>query len=838
MTVPSQVNRSGPYLGNGVTTVFDYEFKIDDENHLKVVKRNAAGVESELVIDDDYIVSDVGNPSGGQVAVVVAPAAGETITLLRNVPFVQETDLENQGAYYAETVENALDLAVMRDQQLQEQVSRAVRIPASADPSELDSLIADIIRLGDSATNIDTVAGSIAQVNAVGSNIGDVQTVATIAASVENVASISTEIQIAASIQNEIVDVANIAPIVPDIPGYAAAAVDAKNAAEDWATRPEDDPVPESSGGDGATTYSALHWAAKAASNAATAAGLKPYATRTEIKALNIAEETTAYLKEAGREGVFEWRFGDYSAEIAADTLEGIYLKADGVAATVGAWVRSYYGLANVKLWGAALDNTQDDTEAFNVALAVAKDVLFPEGLAYITDMIQVPNNGNLIGLGVGRSRFSIKSDFNLSAECVVKLGTSENQALIDKIGFEFFQPTSAVRADMIQYPYAVGHRNIPRARIGHIRISRGWNGIDASQNAGGATYDWIECGTLNIGLHIDGALDTMNIGRFRFWPFGMSANVNVGVVYRDGLTIAATIGKCDGLEGEIHSFRGRVEFNANGAGSAGRHLHALHLDGDGARLRVLDGVLDIDYLYCTKTSTPTDSNILLDGVGNNPAVRIANIDMRSSQTAVGILVNVGSLSINGGSIDHRALGHEAALVQSSGQLAIRNTELRALGARTVPYVRSNNASATLIVQDCNAPSNGGTGTLINLPAATADSMIGPNSYGGRSLDVAAGVAIGKIKEGYRGYSSGDATTTVRLPDGWSIIRVSAGNYSITHNLGWTLSRTLVGVFPQDAGEAVGSMDIANSTTNSIRVRTKLGGAATDLPFSFSVEHI
>ena len=35
--------------------------------------------------------------------------------------------------------------------------------------------------------------------------------------------------------------------------------------AEDWAIRPEDDPVPVSSGGDGATTFSALHWSAKSA---------------------------------------------------------------------------------------------------------------------------------------------------------------------------------------------------------------------------------------------------------------------------------------------------------------------------------------------------------------------------------------------------------------------------------------------------------------------------------------------------------------------------------------------------------------------------------------------
>jgi hypothetical protein len=128
MTVPSEISHSGPYNGNGVTTVFDYEFRIVSENHLTVIK-TVGGVQTTLAIDADYIVSDVGGLEGGQVVLTVAPAIGETITILRNVPFTQDTDLENQGAYFAETIENSLDLAVMRDQQLQEQVDRALLMP-------------------------------------------------------------------------------------------------------------------------------------------------------------------------------------------------------------------------------------------------------------------------------------------------------------------------------------------------------------------------------------------------------------------------------------------------------------------------------------------------------------------------------------------------------------------------------------------------------------------------------------------------------------------------------------------------------------------------------------
>lgn len=132
MTVASDVSRSGPYNGNGSTTIFNYEFRILDAEHLQVIKTLSSGHEITLTLGTDYTVSGVGNPDGGQVTLSVAPSAGEKLTILRSVPFVQETDLENQGPYYAETVEDAFDLATMRDQQLREQLSRTLRIPASS----------------------------------------------------------------------------------------------------------------------------------------------------------------------------------------------------------------------------------------------------------------------------------------------------------------------------------------------------------------------------------------------------------------------------------------------------------------------------------------------------------------------------------------------------------------------------------------------------------------------------------------------------------------------------------------------------------------------------------
>lgn len=129
MTVSSETNKSGPYSGNGVTTVFAYGFRILDATHLRVVSTQA-GAET-TVSPSAYTVSGVGSPSGGNVTFTTAPVSGVTITILRDVPFVQETDLENQGAFFAEVVEDAFDAAAMRDQQLKEELGRALQLPVA-----------------------------------------------------------------------------------------------------------------------------------------------------------------------------------------------------------------------------------------------------------------------------------------------------------------------------------------------------------------------------------------------------------------------------------------------------------------------------------------------------------------------------------------------------------------------------------------------------------------------------------------------------------------------------------------------------------------------------------
>jgi len=79
-----------------------------------------------------YGVTGIGSPTGGAVTYPLAGAplaSGVAINLRRVVPYVQSTSIVNQGGFYPDVIEAALDYATMEAQQLAEGLSRAVQVP-------------------------------------------------------------------------------------------------------------------------------------------------------------------------------------------------------------------------------------------------------------------------------------------------------------------------------------------------------------------------------------------------------------------------------------------------------------------------------------------------------------------------------------------------------------------------------------------------------------------------------------------------------------------------------------------------------------------------------------
>jgi hypothetical protein len=110
--------------------------------------------------------------------------------------------------------------------------------------------------------------------------------------------------------------------------------------------------------------------ASAAATDARNILDTAPYVdTRTELKAIDTTKETVAFLKEARREGLFIWQTGNFSVSIAADTAEGVYIKATAIASSAGAWVRVFAGPADVRWFGVVGDNATDNITAIEAML-------------------------------------------------------------------------------------------------------------------------------------------------------------------------------------------------------------------------------------------------------------------------------------------------------------------------------------------------------------------------------------------------------------------------------------------------------------------------------------
>lgn len=122
MTVSTEVNQEG-YTGNGVTTTFGYRFRILKADNLTVTRIDASGAETVLLLGTDYAVTGAGSYSGGNVVLNAALPNGLTLTIERNLAIVQETDLRNQGTFFAEVHEDVFDYITMILQQLRRLLS-------------------------------------------------------------------------------------------------------------------------------------------------------------------------------------------------------------------------------------------------------------------------------------------------------------------------------------------------------------------------------------------------------------------------------------------------------------------------------------------------------------------------------------------------------------------------------------------------------------------------------------------------------------------------------------------------------------------------------------------
>jgi hypothetical protein len=129
MTISSTTVRNS-YSGDNSTTTFSYTFKIFADSDIQVIIRSTDGTETTKTITTHYTVTGAGASGGGSVIFTSGniPTSTQTVVLRRNIPQTQAIDYIANDPFPAESHEEGLDRATMAIQQLQEEVTRSLKL--------------------------------------------------------------------------------------------------------------------------------------------------------------------------------------------------------------------------------------------------------------------------------------------------------------------------------------------------------------------------------------------------------------------------------------------------------------------------------------------------------------------------------------------------------------------------------------------------------------------------------------------------------------------------------------------------------------------------------------
>lgn len=148
MTISSTNRKAGPYLGNGTIVTFPFSFKVFKKEDLAIIYADEHGIEQLMLLESDYTVqlnTEQETTPGGTVTLIHAPATGARVTITSTLEYMQPVKITNQGGFYPQIINDALDRLTIFVQQLSEQVERSikVKITSNKDPDELVASLED-----------------------------------------------------------------------------------------------------------------------------------------------------------------------------------------------------------------------------------------------------------------------------------------------------------------------------------------------------------------------------------------------------------------------------------------------------------------------------------------------------------------------------------------------------------------------------------------------------------------------------------------------------------------------------------------------------------------------
>nr|DAQ81601.1 MAG TPA: tail fiber protein [Caudoviricetes sp.] len=142
MTAAIKINANDGVTRNvmvGGETEVDFDFPIFAATHLKVYETDSNGDITLLVKDTDYTVpaGSVGQQAGGTIELdgtqyPSGATAGHVFTVYQAAPEARTTDFNQAGDFFADTLNQELDLITQQIQQLRRDLGRAAQIPVDS----------------------------------------------------------------------------------------------------------------------------------------------------------------------------------------------------------------------------------------------------------------------------------------------------------------------------------------------------------------------------------------------------------------------------------------------------------------------------------------------------------------------------------------------------------------------------------------------------------------------------------------------------------------------------------------------------------------------------------
>ncbi len=124
MTISTN-DRRRRYVATGLTDTFNGPMAYQAETIR--VSTQVDGVVTDLP-SNAYSVSNLARSAGTRVKLATMPPNGAIVLILRVVPYTQNVDITNQGAFLPETVEKGYDETVFQTQQLADKINLSLRV--------------------------------------------------------------------------------------------------------------------------------------------------------------------------------------------------------------------------------------------------------------------------------------------------------------------------------------------------------------------------------------------------------------------------------------------------------------------------------------------------------------------------------------------------------------------------------------------------------------------------------------------------------------------------------------------------------------------------------------